>query len=240
VTAVWFAALAIAVSPSAETSLTMPANARDAKTEASPSSPRVGVPLKDSARAALRRWAQVKDDQAEQAAEEFLILYQELARDRTAGPATRQELRDKVRGRLVKLSGQISRRIDRQERLAAGTARDTTRMQPGQDAILAQRGDLGGRRGMFPGRGFAAPGPAAPGAGPARLRAAGRPGQVPDYGQQLVELIQRTIAPASWDVNGGPGTIQYWRPGRALVVRQTDEIHERIGDVLKQLDRAGR
>ena len=55
-----------------------------------------------------------------------------------------------------------------------------------------------------------------------------------------MELIQRTIAPASWDVNGGPGTIQYWRPGRALVVRQTDEMHERIGDVLKQLDRAGR
>ncbi len=65
----------------------------------------------DAAREALRRWAQVKDDQAEQAAQEFLVLYEQLKRDPALGPATRQQLREKVRARLAKLSGQISHRI---------------------------------------------------------------------------------------------------------------------------------
>jgi len=239
-TAVWVAALAIAAAPPAETSSTIPASAPDAGIAASPTSAHTGVVLRDAVRRALRRWAQVKDDQAEQAAEEFLVLYEELGRDPALGPATRQQLREKVRARLVKLSGQISRRINRQGRFAAGKGPDTPRMRPGEDSILAQRGPGGGPGGMLPGGGFIAPPPPAPGAGPAGLQQALRPGGPPDYGQQLVELIQRTIAPASWDVSGGPGTIHYWRPGRALVVRQTDEVHERIGDMLKQLDRAGR
>jgi general secretion pathway protein D len=55
-----------------------------------------------------------------------------------------------------------------------------------------------------------------------------------------VELIQRTIAPSTWDVNGGPGTIRYWRPGMALVIRQTSEVHDDVADFLKQLDRTTR
>lgn len=39
-----------------------------------------------------------------------------------------------------------------------------------------------------------------------------------DAGPELVELIQKTISPAHWNVNGGPGSIYYWRPGRALVI----------------------
>ena len=62
---------------------------------------------------------------------------------------------------------------------------------------------------------------------------------MPDYGQQLVELIQTVIRPETWDVNGGPGTIYYWRPGRALVVRQMAEVHGEVGGVLGQLRRAG-
>ena len=63
--------------------------------------------------------------------------------------------------------------------------------------------------------------------------------QVPDYGQELVELIQTVIRPETWDVNGGPGTIYYWYPGRALVIRQMGEVHEEIGGALDQLRRAG-
>lgn len=43
-----------------------------------------------------------------------------------------------------------------------------------------------------------------------------------DYGMLLVQLIQDTISPASWDANGGNSTIRYWRPGMALVVRAPD------------------
>jgi hypothetical protein len=52
---------------------------------------------------------------------------------------------------------------------------------------------------------------------------------VRDSGQELVDLIQTTIAPDSWDVNGGPGSIVYYQPLRVLVVRQTDRVHELLG-----------
>ncbi len=50
-----------------------------------------------------------------------------------------------------------------------------------------------------------------------------------DYGPSLVDLIQRTIVPDFWDVNGGPGTIVYYRPLMCLVVRATSDVHHRIG-----------
>jgi hypothetical protein len=94
-------------------------------------------------------------------------------------------------------------------------------------------------------------GQAAGGAGQARRgagrqgAAAGRPARQgsstqrfgpPDSGQELADLIQRTIAPSTWDVNGGPGTIRYWRPGPALVVRQTSDVHGDVSDFLNQLE----
>jgi hypothetical protein len=69
----------------------------------------------------------------------------------------------------------------------------------------------------------------------------GGPGQFSDdYGPELVELIQQTIAPQTWDVNGGLGSAYYWRPGRALVIRQTGNVHDQLGGLLEQLGRAGR
>jgi hypothetical protein len=56
-----------------------------------------------------------------------------------------------------------------------------------------------------------------------------------DYGRELVELIQRTISPDFWDVNGGPGTIVCYAPLRALVVRATAEVHDEVGGVLGDL-----
>jgi hypothetical protein len=58
---------------------------------------------------------------------------------------------------------------------------------------------------------------------------------VPDNGQALVDLIQRTIHPDFWDVNGGPGTILYYRPLRCLVVRATDEVHGNVGGAVRGL-----
>jgi hypothetical protein len=56
-----------------------------------------------------------------------------------------------------------------------------------------------------------------------------------DYAPLLIDLIQRTISPQSWDVNGGASTIQYWRPGMALVVRAPGNVHEQLAPVLGQL-----
>ncbi len=65
-------------------------------------------------------------------------------------------------------------------------------------------------------------------------------GAVSDNGQELIELIQRTINPQFWDVNGGPGTIVYYAPLQALVVRATTEVHGRVGGLAEALRQAGK
>lgn len=70
---------------------------------------------------------------------------------------------------------------------------------------------------------------------PRPVKPGARGGAPRSNAQDLIDLIQNTIAPESWDVNGGRGTIAYWEPGFALVVRQTDDVHEEIGGVLRGL-----
>lgn len=54
---------------------------------------------------------------------------------------------------------------------------------------------------------------------------------------ELIDLIQSTISPESWDVNGGKGTIRYYSNLKVLVVRNTAEVHSQIGGTLGQLGR---
>jgi hypothetical protein len=61
------------------------------------------------------------------------------------------------------------------------------------------------------------------------------PGPLPDTGWELVELIQRVVAPDFWDSRGGPGTIRYFAMRRVLVVRATSDVHEQIRDLLMAL-----
>ncbi|MDO4571018.1 MAG: hypothetical protein Q4D38_11575 [Planctomycetia bacterium] len=60
-----------------------------------------------------------------------------------------------------------------------------------------------------------------------------------ESGEKLVEVIESTIRPDSWESRGGSGTIRYWNTGRHLIIRQTDEAHEEIQSLLEQLRRAG-
>jgi hypothetical protein len=177
-------------------------------------SARSGGVLKDATLDALRRWEQTPDDKANAAAREFLKLYQELGADRQMPAAQRQSLTNKVRGKLTQLSGQISRRVAKEKRAADVRPTEKTGSQNTPTSAPAVASASSSVRG---------------GAGG---------GDVDDTGDQLVELIQRTIRPASWDAVGGPGTIYYWRQGRFLVVRQTEEGHEEIDNVLNQLRRA--
>ena len=55
--------------------------------------------------------------------------------------------------------------------------------------------------------------------------------------QQLVDLIQSTIEPDSWRQNGGQGTIQPFH--RALVVRNTILVHQRLGGYVTEEEAAG-
>jgi hypothetical protein len=53
----------------------------------------------------------------------------------------------------------------------------------------------------------------------------------------LMKLIVNVVAPTTWQLCGGPGTIDYFPLGMALVIQQTPEIHERIAELLAGLRR---
>lgn len=180
-------------------------------TEVRKDEPRTGRCLSEAVRKALARWARPADNEVQAAAREFLTLYEEITSDRGLPAGTRQFLRTKVRARLSQLAMQIQKTLPR-------NANPKTLKGPdGNAAILAQQA---AGRGMAP--------------------AGANPNVAPDAGQDLVELIQKTIAPASWDVNGGLGAIYYWPSNHALVVRQTGEVHNEVGQVLEQLEKLGR
>ncbi|HJN67817.1 MAG TPA: hypothetical protein QF761_16535, partial [Pirellulales bacterium] len=53
----------------------------------------------------------------------------------------------------------------------------------------------------------------------------------------LMELITTTIEPESWDDMGGEGAISPFETNLSLVISQTQEVHEKIADLLDQLRR---
>jgi general secretion pathway protein D len=53
----------------------------------------------------------------------------------------------------------------------------------------------------------------------------------------LIELITATIEPDTWEEVGGPGAIDGFPGNLSLVVSQTQDVHERIIDLLEQLRR---
>jgi hypothetical protein len=59
-------------------------------------------------------------------------------------------------------------------------------------------------------------------------------GMKPDF-NTLIESITTTIAPTTWDEVGGPGSAAPFPIADALVVSQTDEVHEEIEKLLAWL-----
>jgi len=51
----------------------------------------------------------------------------------------------------------------------------------------------------------------------------------------LINLIQSTVAPDTWSSVGGPGVIQYFPLGMALIVNQTQDVQEQVQDLLAAL-----
>jgi general secretion pathway protein D len=51
----------------------------------------------------------------------------------------------------------------------------------------------------------------------------------------LMDLIQSTIAPDSWEQLGGPGTMQQYFANLSLVISTTSDIHDQIADLLESL-----
>jgi hypothetical protein len=170
----------------------------------------------------LKREATADDESAHRAVIVALVnLYGEIMRDgRLAESDTLQSYRVKIRSRLLKSQKDIERILARRQQDATQPLIDdheqvTPMIASNISLHLALLASSSGRDGLST---LGAGGFGWFGGAPRR-----------DYGPDLVALIQRTISPKSWDVNGGAGTIYYYWPWYALVVRNTAEVHRQIG-----------
>jgi hypothetical protein len=179
------------------------------------------VALNRSMRKLLRREAVTDDPQSwRDAVVKLVMLYAGITRDeRLATSRTLEGYRVKLRRRLL----DISERLEREERIEQRSRlRGANKSRRSGAAAVSAASSLGNKR-------------PAGGTNAAAAAAGARGGAAVDYGNVLVELIQRTISPEFWDVNGGPGTIVYYRQWHALVIRATPEIHRRIGGGVNDL-----
>jgi hypothetical protein len=153
-------------------------------------------------------------------AKELISLYKQIGEARELLPAERSRLQARLKSRLARLADAIALDVKQ----APPTGHPPAGNRPSTaDQLSANRSSTGTEP------------LSASQAAPTGSQAAptGSNGGAPqDDGQALVELIQATIAPQSWDVNGGPGSIVYWPAWHVLVVRQTDDVHEQIGGVV--------
>jgi hypothetical protein len=61
---------------------------------------------------------------------------------------------------------------------------------------------------------------------------------LPNEGVSLIQVITRTIQPATWEVRGGAGSIEYFPEGKSLVISQTAAVQERVQALLEDLRKA--
>lgn len=168
---------------------------------------------------------------------EMCALFNEVVRDpRFDTSEALEELRGRLAGRLRKIQRELTKDLtgkrkpgkspnsrqlpEQQQDQQQQATRDAANSLTAQLAIVGAT--MGGPASLFSQQGGGAFG-----------------GGRADDGEALVELIQRTIHPDFWDVNGGPGTIMYYAPLHALVVRATDEIHGDVGGLARGLRAAG-
>ena len=167
---------------------------------------------------------------------ELMLIYLELEQDQNLSHDDRLELHTVVRSRLQSIEKSLRAEITRDHppkadaKAGAKTKAVESTPQTTDVAVLAQQI-------VAP---PVAPGPPGAGGNAAANRLAANGGvigrlQPPDFGQDLVDLIHNVISPRTWDVNGGPGSVVYFRNFRALVVRAPSEVQNQIGDVLGQL-----
>lgn len=172
---------------------------------------------------------------------ELCDLYREVAGDtRLEISESLKEYKGVIRARLNRSKNDIKAHLAREKKKAPKNKKPAevqsevlaeqaqTASQSLADQLSLASSTLGG-----PGQVFAA--------GAASQSQAGAfGGGMRDYSQDLIDLIERTIAPASWETNGGNGAIVYYPGLMALVVSATTEVHGEVNTVLENLREAGR
>ncbi len=189
---------------------------------------REGKTLQTAVKDAQKRWNKVKPEQAEDAAHDFLLLHDELQADTKIADAEKKKLQKTVRVKLAALSRQIAKNVEKENAAqnvassqSAAERPETVKTPENKpQTVAAQRLGGGGLSG---------------GDNEERMTRTDRLARI--GGEQLVEVILKTIKPDSWEENGGRGTIIYWGTQRYLIITQTDEVHEQIGGLMGQLRR---
>lgn len=173
--------------------------------------------------AALKREALAKDLKNRGAAiRELCELHREIVSDsRLETHDKLKELRAKIWSRLVRAKTDLKKQLAKAGKPQPTEAEEEA-LQTATNSLAAAYSladySVGGSGGLV---------------------ARGGAAQTEDNAQQLIELIQRTINPDSWDINGGPGSIFYYSQLQCLVIRATSEVHEGIGGVVGGLRAAG-
>lgn len=135
-----------------------------------------------------------------------------------------QTLKRRICSRLEKIAKKTARR-NRQKNLSDNELLlDEISDEPDIDLLMSQNMQLAG---------FSSGGPLS---FFSQTHGANGGGIIEQNADDLIRLIQSTIEPSFWDVNGGVGTIVFYAPLNALVVRATEDIHYKIGGSISRLE----
>lgn len=157
-------------------------------------------------------------------------LHSQMVRDpRFQSSDALKQYRGQLWSRLTKIKASLKQQLAREASVASDNKMSAA-LEAADDFMVAATTSLADSLAIFD----------QAQAGPGQWAALGGGPFAPDWGPDLVELIERTINPSFWDVAGGPGTIVYYRPLQCLVVRATSEVHGRVGGVVGDLRGAGK
>jgi hypothetical protein len=204
-----------------------------------------GSSVAESAPAAVRRYHEIERDMTDAlrsearaatsaaraaAVRKMCAVYRELATDsRLEGSDALRSYKAKLWSRMTRIQRELEQRVARQSGSATGRASSEAESLTRRDVAAGLTADLSYSQHTLGG----------PGDVLEHNGGAYGGGAVNDHAQELIDLIQRTISPNSWDVNGGLGSMFYYRRLMALVVRATSEAHGDVGGLLEALRRAG-
>jgi hypothetical protein len=186
---------------------------------------------------AMRREALAKDRQEKSAAvAELCDLHRVLLADARYEQVNKlQDLRGQVYSRLRRVQAELKRETAAAKPAGQGSAATARTSAQVSEEALADEAALAAADSLALSMYLMD----ATIGGPSALVAEGGRA-IMDNGQGLVDLIERTINPAFWDTNGGPGAVVYYQPLQCLVVRASGSVHERLGGLVGDLRGAAR
>ena len=180
----------------------------------------------------FKREVQAKSDLAARAAVigEMCALHRQIVSDeRFTTSDALKEYRGRLWSRLTKIKTELKQQLARDAKANKEALDEIHVLESADAASLAAADSLASSLSLLD----------QSQGGPSVLLGFGGGALIEANGRELVELIERTINPAFWDVAGGPGTIMYYAPLQCLVVRATSEIHGHVGALAEDLREVG-